>query len=71
LFPQFLRGQLEELPEAQGGELQAQQAVGRLVLAAADPEPAEVPVQRPSPPRRRCICKEPWVFLRASVIMIT
>jgi hypothetical protein len=39
-LPQFLRRQLEELPEAQGGELQAQQAVGRLVLAAAGPEAA-------------------------------
>src|SRR5512135_1167581 len=36
LFPQFLRGQSEELPEAQVGQLQPQQAVGRLILAAAD-----------------------------------
>src|SRR3954469_393403 len=45
LFPQLLRGQLEELPEAQVGELQVQQTVGRLILAATSPEPAEVPVQ--------------------------
>ena len=44
-FPQFLRGQLEELPEAQVGQLQAQQAVRRLTLAAAGPEPTQVPVQ--------------------------
>jgi serine/threonine protein kinase len=37
-FPQFLRGQLEELPEAQVGQLQAQQAVRRLTLTAAGPE---------------------------------
>src|SRR4051794_39539973 len=35
LFPQFLRSQLEELPEAQRGQLQAQQAVRRLTLAGA------------------------------------
>src|SRR4051794_38796422 len=44
-FPQFLRGQLEELPEAQVGQLQSQQAVWRLTLAAAGPEPTQVPVQ--------------------------
>ena len=44
-FPQFLRRQLEELPEAQLGQLQAQQAVRRLILAAAGSEPPQVPVQ--------------------------
>src|SRR5512135_160086 len=33
LLPQLVRGQLEELPEAQVRELQAQQAVGGLILA--------------------------------------
>jgi hypothetical protein len=45
LFPQFLRGQLEELPEAQVGDIQAQQAVRRLILAAADSESPQIPVQ--------------------------
>ena len=45
LFPQFLRGQLEELPETQLGELQAQQAVRRPILAAADSKATQVPVQ--------------------------
>src|SRR5689334_4659455 len=31
LFPQLLRGQVEEFPEAQLGEIQSQQAVGRLI----------------------------------------
>src|SRR4051812_21344765 len=44
-FPQLLRGQLEELPEAQLGQIQAQQAVRRLILAAAGPEATQVPVQ--------------------------
>ena len=44
-FPQFLRSQLEELPEAQVGPLQAQQAVRCLICAAAGPEAAQVPVQ--------------------------
>src|SRR4051812_15811585 len=44
-FPQFLRRQLEELPEARLGQLQAQQAVRRLILAATDPEATQVPVQ--------------------------
>src|SRR4051794_24212232 len=44
-FPQFLRGQLEELPEAQIGQLHPQQAVRRLILATAGPKPAKVPVQ--------------------------
>jgi hypothetical protein len=44
-FPQLLRGQLEELPEAQLGEIQAQQAVRRLIFAAAGPEATQVPVQ--------------------------
>src|SRR3954447_17324391 len=44
-FPQLLRAQLEELPEAQLGEIQAQQAVRRLILAAAGPEATQVPVQ--------------------------
>jgi enterochelin esterase-like enzyme len=34
-LPQFLRRQLEKLPEAQGGKLQAEQAIGCLVLARA------------------------------------
>ena len=45
LFPQFLRGQSEELPEAQLGEPQTHQAVGRLALASAGSEPPQVPVQ--------------------------
>ena len=44
-FPQFLRRQLEEFPEAQGGKLQAQQSVRRLALAAAESEAVQVPVQ--------------------------
>jgi hypothetical protein len=44
-FPQFLRGQLEELPEAQVRQFHTHQAVRRLTLAAADPELAKVPVQ--------------------------
>ena len=44
-FPQFLRGQLEELPETQLGEIQAQQAVRRLIFAAAGAKAAQVPVQ--------------------------
>src|SRR5512133_1332527 len=44
-FPQFLRRQLEALPETQLGEIQAQQAVRRLILAAAGAEAAQVPVQ--------------------------
>src|SRR5512135_3519377 len=44
-FPQLLRGQLEELPETQLGEIQAQQAVRRLTLAAADSKATQVPVQ--------------------------
>ena len=34
-FPQFLRRELEELPETQVGQLHAQQAVRRLTFAAA------------------------------------
>ena len=44
-FPQLLRGQLEELPETQLGEIQAQQAVRRLTLAAAYSKATQVPVQ--------------------------
>ncbi len=44
-FPQFVRRQLEQLPEAQAGQLYAQQAVRRLILAASGPEPPQVPVQ--------------------------
>ncbi len=44
-FPQFLRRELEELPEAQVVQLQAQQTVRRLVLAEAGPKTAQVPVQ--------------------------
>src|SRR4051794_38337582 len=44
-FPQFLGRQLEELPEAQVGELQSEQAVRRLTLAMPDPELTQVPVQ--------------------------
>src|SRR5512142_1735463 len=45
LFPQFPRGQLEELPEAQVGQLQVEKAVRRLILAVAGSEPPQVPVQ--------------------------
>jgi hypothetical protein len=63
-FPQILRGQLEELPEAQVRHVQAQQAVRRLTLAATDPgsdgrppssEPAawaSIPRQVPRPLRQ-------------------
>jgi putative transposase len=44
-FPKFLRGELEELPEAQLGKPQAQQAVRRLILAVSGSKPAQVPVQ--------------------------
>ena len=44
-LPQFLRSQFEELPEAQVGHFQPQQAVRRLILSAAGPEPAQIPVQ--------------------------
>jgi hypothetical protein len=44
-FPQFLRGQLEELPEAQVGQLQTQQAVRRLTSPGAGSEPTQIPVQ--------------------------
>jgi hypothetical protein len=42
---QFLRRQLEELPETQFGEIQTQQAVWRLILAAAKAKATQVPVQ--------------------------
>jgi len=38
LFAQFFRGHPEELPEAQRGQLQAQQAVRRLILSVPGPE---------------------------------
>jgi hypothetical protein len=44
-FPQFLRCQLEELPEAQVGQFQAQQAVRRPTFAAANSKAMQVPVQ--------------------------
>jgi hypothetical protein len=44
-FPQFLRRQLEELPEAQLGKPQVQQVVRRLILAASYSKPTKVPVQ--------------------------
>src|SRR3954471_8450260 len=45
LFPQLFRGQLEELPKAQVGKLQAEEPVWRLILAGAGPEPSQVPVK--------------------------
>ena len=38
LFAQFFRSHPEELPEAQRGQLQAQQAVRRLILSVPGPE---------------------------------
>src|SRR5271157_1405339 len=38
LFAQFFRGHPEELPEAQRGQLQAQEAVRRLILSVPGPE---------------------------------
>jgi hypothetical protein len=45
LFPQFLRRQFEQLPEAHVGHLQAEQTVRRPILAAADAKAPHVPVQ--------------------------
>ena len=45
LFPKFVRGELEEVAEAHLGEFQPQQAIRGLPLAAAGPEPPQVPVQ--------------------------
>jgi RNA-directed DNA polymerase len=44
-FPQFVWGQLEELPEAQVGHVQAQQAVRRLTPAGPGAESTKAPVQ--------------------------
>ena len=44
-FPQFLGRQFEELPEAQLGQLQTQQAVRRSISPGAGPEPTQIPVQ--------------------------
>ena len=38
LFSQFFRSHPEELPEAQRGQLQAQEAVRRLILSVPGPE---------------------------------
>ena len=38
LFAQFFRSHPEELPEAQRGQLQAQEAVRRLILSVPGPE---------------------------------
>jgi len=42
---QSLRGQLDVLPEAQVGQLRAEQTVWRLILAMAEAEAVQVPVR--------------------------